>query len=154
MITLIETKDCKLIAPLNKVVQNLHATLHPELFKPLNEKEIETALKDFFKDPSCKCIVALKENESVGYILFFMKETKESAFQYATRTLYIDQLSVLTEHQNSGVGKLLLDEVEKIARQNAITRIVLDHWSSNTKAAKYFRRKGFNLNKERLYKLM
>lgn len=154
MISIIETKDHKTISELASEVQNLHANLHPEIFKPFNKEEMEKAVEVFLSDPNCRCYVAQKDSMNIGYILCFVKEVKENAFHYTIQTIYIDQIAVLEKYQRTGAGKMLMEQVEKFAKEKSINKIELDHWTSNLVAAKYFRKNGYRLSKERLVKLI
>ena len=154
MLTIAETKDFKALAALNEDVQNLHARLHPEMFKPFNRIEMEKALEIFLAEPNCYCYIAKQGNVAIGYAVFVIKEAKENAFHYTIKTLYIDQISVLPEYQRTGAGKLLMAKAEQLAQENTINKIELDHWSANTVAASYFRKKGYQLYKERLFKMV
>ncbi len=154
MISIVETKDYKLISELNSGVQNLHAKMHPEMFKTFDKVAMEEALKNFLSDSNCKCFMAKKGNVNIGYVLCYIKELKENAFHYNIKTIYIDQIAVVESYQKTGAGKLLMEQVEKLAKENAINKIELDHWSSNVIAAKYFRKHGYSLYKERLFKLV
>jgi ribosomal protein S18 acetylase RimI-like enzyme len=153
-IRIVETKDHHLISALVEEVQNLHAKLHPELYKPFEQTAIEPALEQHIADPDCFVYLATKEEEAIGYMICFIKEIKENAFHYDLRILYIDQLCVQKAHQKSGAGKLLMEQAEKMAKEHAINRIELDHRSSNMVAAAFFRKKGYEICKERLFKLI
>jgi len=154
MMTITETKDYKTIAGLNENVQNLHARLHPEMFKPFNRIEMEKALMNFLSDSSCYSYLVKHDDVAIGCAVFFIKEAKENAFHYTIRTLYIDQISVLPEHQKTGAGKLLMQKAEQLARENLIKIIELDHWTANNVAAFYFRKNGYRLYREKLYKIV
>jgi ribosomal protein S18 acetylase RimI-like enzyme len=154
MITVSQTKDHELIASLAEGVQNLHYQMHPDIFKPYDKAAVTKAVQQFLDDPACRAYVATKGAVPVGYAIFIVKEVKENAFHYNISTIYIDQVAVLKEYQNSGAGKLLLDEAEKLANTLSIKKLELDHWTANTIAARYFRKNGYTLYKERLSKLI
>jgi diamine N-acetyltransferase len=154
MIALALTQDAKLIAQLNEEVQNLHAALHPDFFKPHHTGEMEKALIAFLNAPKCFCYVAKEGEISLGYALFFIREIPENAFHYSRKILYIDQICVLHEHRKKGVGKLLLQQAEKLAAELFLDRIELDHWTSNSVAAEFFRANGYQLFREHLHKTM
>lgn len=154
MIKILETNDACLIGALNADVQNLHAALHPELFKPFAQEAMEVAFQSFMSDPNCRIYVACEEEKAVGYAIYVIREMPENAFQYAMRTLYLDQLSVKPEYRKSGIAEALLATGEQLARELGINRLELDHWSANTIAANYFRKQGYQLCKERLFKLV
>ena len=154
MITITETKDFKIIAELNADVQNLHATLHPEVFKPFNSVEMEKALENLLSDSNCYCYVVKLDKVAIGCAVFIIKEAKENAFHYNIKTLYIDQISVLPKYQRTGAGKILMQKAEQLAQENSLKKIELDHWTANTVAASYFRKNGYKLYRERLFKLI
>lgn len=154
MIRIVESKSHTVISTLVEDVQNLHAQLYPELFKPFNRAAIEEALEKYVTDPTCFVYLAEQKEIPIGYILCFIKEAPENAFRYSVRTLHIDQICVRKAYQKSGAGHLLMEQAEKLAREQAIRRIELDHWSMNTVAAAFFRKKGYQICKERLFKLI
>ncbi|MES2513749.1 MAG: GNAT family N-acetyltransferase [Bacteroidota bacterium] len=154
MITVVETRDYKLIAALNEEVQNLHASLHPEMFKPFVKSDMEKALENYLNEPNAYGYLVQKDGIAIGCAVFFIREAKENAFHYTIKTLYVDQISVLTKHQRTGAGKMLMDQAEKLAKEKSIQKIELDHWSANVVAASYFRKSGYKLYRERLFKVI
>lgn len=154
MITIAATKDYKLIAQLGEEIYNLHASLYPGIFKPYNKTALEKVLENFLNDPNCICYVANQNGTNIGYAILLIRESKENAFLHSTRTLFIDQISVLNKYQKSGAGKLLMEQAENFAKENSITKITLDYWTDNVVAAAYFRKKGYNFYRERLYKVV
>lgn len=154
MITISQTSDHQLVASLAEGVQNLHHALQPELFKPFDKDATIKAMEGFFADPACRAYVAYEKNVPVGYIIAYVREGRENAFHYAVRSVYVDQVAVLKEYQRSGVGARLLETVEELAKEHAIAKLELDHWTANVVAAAYFRKNGYALKKERLYKFL
>ena len=143
-----------LVASLNEEVQNLHHSMHPEIFKPFDKAAITEAVKVFIAADNCQAYIAWKGEEPVGYMILFVRETGDNAFHYNIRSVYIDQIGVPRRCQKLGIGKLLLERAELVARDNGIQRIELDHWSANIAAAAYFRKSGYVLCKERLCRIL
>jgi diamine N-acetyltransferase len=152
MITLQTTTDHRLIAQLNEEVQQLHVRLHPKVFKPYDKSSIETALEKMMTNPDCYAFVAKLGEIPVGYLVMMVKRIPESAFTFARESLYIDQIGVLSNYRKTGVGSILLEKAEQFAKELGISRIELDHWTTNTVAAAYFRSKGYTLYREQLSK--
>jgi ribosomal protein S18 acetylase RimI-like enzyme len=149
-----ETKDYKLISQLSEEIFNLHAGLYPEIFKPHNRAALEKNFERFFADPNCKCYVARQNGIEIGFAIFLIMEASEDDFLYGHKVLYIDQISVLSKYQKTGVGTLLMEQAEIIAKENSIKKITLEHWTANNTAAVYFRKKGFAPYRERLFKII
>lgn len=152
MITIAETKDHKLIARLSEEVCNLHAALHPKIFKVHDQAAMEKAFETFFADPNCRVFVAKHDDVEIGYAVFLIKEAEETDFLHKRKLLFIDQICVLEKYQRTGAGKLLMEQAEKLAKENSIERITLDHWTSNVEAASYFRKRGYSPYREMLFK--
>ncbi|MES2557985.1 MAG: GNAT family N-acetyltransferase [Bacteroidota bacterium] len=152
MITLQPTEDYRLIASLNEEVQELHASLHPQIFKHYDEARVEAALKKMIVSVNCYAFVALQDGTPIGYMVLLVKEYPESAFTFARETLYIDQIGVLNGYQKTGVGSLMMEHAERLAKGLDINRVELDHWTANTVAAAYFRNRGYTLYREQLFK--
>ncbi len=154
MISIVETKNPKLLASLAEDVQNLHARLYPETFKPFELNAMEEAMENLLQDPTCRSYVAKKDEVAIGYVLCFIREIKENAFHFNIKSIYIDQICVLKGYEKTGAGTLLMNQIESLAKELNIQKIELDHWSANTVAASFFRRRGYGLNKERLFKFL
>ncbi|ASS47686.1 MAG: hypothetical protein A3D31_17830 [Candidatus Fluviicola riflensis] len=152
MITLQPTEDYKLIAELNEEVQELHASLYPNVFKPYNNVTIEHALRKMISGLNCYAFLAFQDGTPIGYMILLVKEQPENAFTFARESLYIDQICVLNEYQRTGVGSLMMERAERLAKELDMNRVELDHWTANTVSAAYFRNRGYTLYREQLYK--
>lgn len=152
MITLQPTDDYRLIASLNEEVQELHARLFPQVFKPYDEAGIEHAMKKMINSLNCYAFVAFQDGTPIGYMLLLVKEQPENAFAFVRESLYIDQICVLSAYQNTGAGSLMMERTEQLAKELDIKRVELDHWTANTAAAAYFRNRGYSLYREQLFK--
>jgi ribosomal protein S18 acetylase RimI-like enzyme len=58
-------------------------------------------------------------------------------------SLNVHDLAVLPEHRGSGVGRLLLEEVERRARARGSSKLTLEVHASNEGAMRLYRRFGF-----------
>ena len=107
-ITIIELKDANIITMLNKTVQNLHYEKYPEYFKAYDYQAIRKAIEELLVQDNWYSYVAYDDNTPIGYILFYVKEYKENPFRYSYKGIHIDQLSVIKEYQNIGIGAVLM----------------------------------------------
>lgn len=150
MIRFEESNNAQLIAQMNRPVQELHARLYPEYFKPYDVEVITGAMQKLFDVKGAKAIIAYSDNTAAGYLLYFMREQAENAFQYGLKTLHIDQMSVDEPFLHQGIGTALLQHVLLLAQQAEVHRIDLNTWTTNESALHFFRKNGFHTFNERL----
>lgn len=149
---IIESKNFELISGLIEEVQNLHAGLFPDVYKPFQKDEIGKMMTQMFSEEQCRVFVAQEEGVAVGYIMVLINVVQENAFHYAYKLLHIDQIVVSKHYQKTGMGSLLIEKAEALATELGIDRIELDHLFVNDTAAKFFKGKGFNPYREKLFK--
>lgn len=151
---IIESKTFSLIASLVEEVQNLHAGLFPAVYKIFDENGIRETMEKMLADEQSRLFVAQLNGETIAYILTMVKEVPENAFHYAYRMVHIDQIVVSGKHQQTGVGSMLMDKAEELAKELSVNRLELDHLHINTVAANFFRRKGYESYRHKLFKLI
>lgn len=137
------TIDFRALARLNESIQTWHHTTYPEDFKPFNCVEIENAFEKMLQDKNVYGFIARHKNKPIGYLIAYLKTRADSAFQYEKIVLHIDQVVVIPEYQKSGVGQLLMNEANELAKLKQVKEIQLDFWSDNLQAEIFFLRNGF-----------
>lgn len=70
------------------------------------------------------------------------------------RFIYVDDLVVSSKDRRSGVGALLLDEIEALAQKNGFKFLILDTGLSNSLAQRFYFRSGFLAKGMHFVKLM
>ncbi len=136
--------DTLLLSSLCMDVQSLHAENHGDVFKlPANEDFAAPFFAEMLADPSVTIFIAEENKEAVGYVLCQLIDRPESPFTFAVRTLHIDQISVRPVAHGQGVGAMLIQQAELLAKQLNVQRIQLDSWDFNLNAHAFFERLGF-----------
>lgn len=111
--------------------------MHDELFGP---------------QASWNCIVAVHDNDIIGFCLFSFANTNR-AF-YLTPLLYIDDIYVKPEYQRLGVGKKLIRYLASIALQKDIARIEVDCMKDNIAGQTFYEKlDGFKKDFIDIYRL-
>lgn len=151
-ISITPTRDFRELAKLNEIVQTWHHHNYPDEFKPFDIAAIENALEKMLQNDDAFAFIAKLEDRSIGYLLGYIKTRPDSAFQYEKTVLYIDQVAVIEEFRNDGVGQRLLEEANQLARLKQIKEIQADFWSGNQLAEGFFRRNGFSCFNQRMKK--
>jgi ribosomal protein S18 acetylase RimI-like enzyme len=132
-----------LIAHLVEHVQNLHAQFLPTIYKPFEYNEIQKVMDVMLSNEMNRVFVAKLNDEIIGYILIVIKNIPESAFYFTHQIIHIDQLSVSEKYKRNGVGAILMDKAEKLAKELNINRMELDYLEFNLNAKSFFHNKGF-----------
>jgi len=138
------TRDYKLIARLNEPVHSLHHELYPEYFKPYSYNNCMPFFREHLAKDNWRCYLACLDGKPVGYVLFFVRVYEENPFRKRYVGINIDQICVLPERQQRGVGFRLMEAVESFARQQGATQIELTFWDKNTAADTFYKKLGFS----------
>lgn len=125
-------------------VHDLHLQNTNKVFKntdPLTKEEFKLALENensFF--------LVAEEIKIIGFINAFIS-VKEGRHTKKRKTMHIEQLGVKKTEHNRGIGSRLIEEIKHIAIDNNCDNIILDVWSFNDNAIKFYKKKGFKEKK-------
>jgi ribosomal protein S18 acetylase RimI-like enzyme len=146
-----DVEDSQLLAELNATVQRLHAENRPDIFKPpVLSDELVAWFETLLRESDSHIFIGELESEAVGYIVTKIIRRPDNPFTYAANVLYIDQISINTEHQGKGYGKRLLLAAYNLARSENINRIELGVLDFNIHAIEFYKRQGFRIYSERM----
>ena len=67
---------------------------------------------------------------------------------FPEKSLYIDTLSVCSEYQSMGIGKLLFRNIKFFLNEGSYENLSLYVWESNEKAIKFYEKFGFEIIKK------
>lgn len=83
-------------------------------------------------------LIGTNNEQTLGFVSYYIREDN---------ILYIPKLYVKPESQGKGIGRMLLEEVEKIALKNKIDFLELNVNRKNT-AMYFYKKQGFELNEK------
>ena len=147
--------DALELSSLCRDVQKLHAAYHPEIFKvPQSEAFAVSFFEEMLIDPAARIFIAEEAGSALGYIVCKLIERLETPFTYAARVLHVDQISVQPSIHGRGVGRELMQEVERLAKEWGAERLQLDSWDFNVAAHGFFEHLGFQKFDFRFWKPM
>lgn len=98
---------------------------------------------DLFKDHICDAIVATKENEIVGFALYYM-----SYSTWKGKCLYLEDFYVQEQHRNYGAGSLLFEKVIEIAKELDVKRMDWQVLEWNELALSFYKKQNAILDSE------
>ena len=123
-----------------------------ELIKGLaiyeNESEAvtNTAVKlhdDLFNNKYCEALVAEKDNAIIGFALYYT-----SYSTWKGPCIYLEDLYILPESRNVGVGTSLFDAVVAIARERKVARMDWQVLDWNESAIQFYKKKNATFDGE------
>ena len=104
--------------------------------------------ENFLTKPGAQAFVATIDGQSCGVISFYPDRDYFTDHPRA----YVDNLVVARESEGKGVGRALLDHVERWARDHGYREVVLDVFAGNQRAIAFFERQGYRPNHIRMAK--
>ena len=112
-----------------------HQNGRPDIFANLSNEELKNDLIQNLDRLST--IVILDGEQIVGYLSYKIKK-------HHTGKLDVDQLVILEKYRGKGLGKKLMDEAKRIAKENDCDRIELNCWLFNENALAMYEHIGYN----------
>lgn len=102
----------------------------------------------FLTKPGAQAFVATIDGQPCGFISFYPDRDYFTDHPRA----YVDNLAVARESEGQGVGRALLDHVERWARDHGIREVVLDVFAGNQRAIAFYERQGYRSDHIRMAK--
>jgi len=131
-----------------KDMASVHSLIRELAIYEKAEKEhtctVEQLTEDGFGDQKVfDCIVAEKDNQVVGFALFYT-----SYSTWKGKCLYLEDFLVTESMRGAGIGKLLFDEVLQISKNRKVGRFEWQVLDWNEPALNFYRKYNANLDGE------
>jgi ribosomal protein S18 acetylase RimI-like enzyme len=130
-------KDLKSIAEIFKI-----ESAKPPYNKKKTPKNALGGIKKDFKGNDI--YIAIVDNNIVGFIMVWM----DSGIKHQ---LWINELWVLKKYQGQGIGKKLMNEIEKIYKKKGIKIFKLVAHTEKGGARDFYKKVGYNTDKSMVY---
>ena len=150
--------DAEAIHALAADVQELHAAALPHLFKAgggVSVAEIAGRLAETNGAGNYWVATARGKDGGaaavIGHAYARIIEEPESLWKYAHRYVALDELGVVASARGTGVGAELWAAVRDWAAEVGAARVVVNVWSFNQAARRFYIREGFAPFHERLH---
>jgi ribosomal protein S18 acetylase RimI-like enzyme len=136
----------KIIKASKKDIKEIGKLMFEEFSKPpFNEKvkfdSVLKSLKFYFKIG--EIFIAKEKNQIMGVLVFKIEQYWEG------KVIIIEDLAVKEEFKGRGVGKNLIEKLEKYSKENNIKRILLST-HIRTPALSFYKKIGFKITKDRI----
>ncbi len=124
-----------------KELKKFEGQFDPDYY--VDNDSVDLLLKDLEQDIE-NIIVAEGEGNIVGFISFNEDVKNDHLIVKEIPVLYISDLVVRKDYRSHGIGKLLMQEVERIAKEKGIQYLKLTVFSKNSLADNFYKKYGFD----------
>jgi len=143
-----EPRDSAELLRLLKYIAGLHRKGRPDIFRPAGSKYDEAALAGILRDERKPIFVAADDAQHIlGYAFCIIRETSGDVMLQDRKTLYLDDLCVDERFRGQGIGKALLEAVQKYGAEIGAVSVELNVWDFNRSAAAFYKHFGFSVQK-------
>lgn len=141
-------EDKKELIELLMQAQELHCINRPDIFKKVTKKEVESEVIEVLESKKRKMIIAVNDKEmACGLVIFRIKEVENHINLKNAKILYVGKIVVDKKCQRQGVGTLLMQEINKVAKGLKCNRMELSCWSFNKKAIEFYESCGMKVQR-------
>ncbi len=115
------------------------AAVWREAFVPLTDEALITACKKMEGDSRYRIFVA----ETDGRVVGFVTTVEALAINLPDGYIQVNSLAVLPEFRHCGIGKMLMNRVEELARERGSSLVELASGFQRTEAHEFYERLGY-----------
>lgn len=135
-----ELGDFADVHKLMQQIHKLHVDARPDMYRNIDPMSVD----DFHRtvsDSSIVSFVAEKDGKVIGYCDGYLKMSNNRVMT-GKKVFFVDDICIDTNKQNSGIGKMLLEEMKSQARRLGAESIELMVWSFNENAIGFYKHMG------------
>ncbi|MDE7330581.1 MAG: GNAT family N-acetyltransferase [Clostridia bacterium] len=129
------------IRDINKLLyqlEDVHAELRPDIFKPNTKKYSDKELAELIEDYTRPAFAATEGEKILGYVFCKIKRQTDNPILKAVKTLYIENICVDESARKAGVGTALYEHVIDFAKAEKCYNVTLKVWSDNKSAVNFY----------------
>lgn len=121
-------------------LHNKHAGDYPTFYNELDAFNNQEEYNEFIKQKGRIIILAKQSEEIVGLLWAEVKEKPENKYTKTRKELWLEGVIVDDCYRNTGIGKLLMEELIDIGKKDNFDSIELMVWSKNTEAINLYKK--------------
>jgi ribosomal protein S18 acetylase RimI-like enzyme len=138
-----DAADLKCMAAAMVRIQDTHAREFPDVYRQFSLEEARSHLLTLLEEPAAYLRVLEVGDKVVAHTVTQIQSRPKTLFEHARRVGYLAQIEVEPDCRRRGYGRLLLEDLQRIALAERVDRIVLDVWSFNQSAQIFYQATGF-----------
>lgn len=136
MIDIVETGDGGRIAPLNAIVQDLHAAARPDLFRSgADPSEVAGYFASWLVRPGMTALIACAAGQDLGYLLFEVQDRPGDCLTKAEKRGILHHIAVIGTARRRGIGSALIAAMCGRLQAAGVRRWTTSYWTFNDASA-------------------
>lgn len=129
------------ITPMKEQIHAQHVAGRPDLFAPLEDL---SAFEAYVREDGLRLFLAERDGEPLGYALTRVVDRAANPYMRRRFFLRVEEICVDERFRRQGVGCALMQAVREEAKSMGCPRVVLDVWSFNEEAMRFYQSMGFH----------
>lgn len=138
----IQKEDIEKIIPLLEQVSTLHINMRSDIFKEKTEANMQKEILDIINNEEKISLVAEEKEKILGIIVLKIKKVIDHINLKNSKVLWIEELCVDENNRGKGIGKILINNAKKIAKDLKCERLELNCWEANKDAITFYEKQG------------
>jgi ribosomal protein S18 acetylase RimI-like enzyme len=124
-------------------IDDLHAALAPEYFRPTTRADVEW-LRLLDEDATAVFVGELPSHGgAIAVLVARIYDTPENPAMVPRRRLHVETLVVASKQRRHGIGRRMMAEAAEWGRSHGAAELVLTTWVGNSDAAAFYERLGY-----------
>jgi len=136
-------EELEYVNRIRKQVNEVHVKGRSDVFREDGWQVIEPFVYKRFDEECSGVIVAVNDEEIVGFAIVQYIVRPESPFKKEQRFFHIEEFGVAENHRRKGIATAIIEFARKDAKERGFTRIELDMWEFNAGALAFYESVGF-----------
>lgn len=146
-------EDWKKLNILFSELDFLHIDSLPEVFcKPDGPARPLQYFQKVFADPNSIIFIAETENEVIGLIHVYVRESQKIPLLVSRKFAVVEDLVVKSTFQGKGIGVKLMKAAESWIREKGADLVELNVWEFNKRAKNFYENLGYETISRKMWK--
>jgi ribosomal protein S18 acetylase RimI-like enzyme len=136
-------EELESVNEIRKQVNEVHVKGRPDIFREDGWQVIEPFVYTRFEEESSGVVVAVADDEVVGFAVVQYIVRPESPFKREQNFYHIEEFGVEESHRRKGIATALIDFAKEDAKKRGFVRVELNMWEFNEIALAFYESVGF-----------
>lgn len=131
-------EELEAVNKIRKQVNEVHVKGRPDIFREDGWQFIEPFVYTRFDEENSGVVVAVMEDEIVGFAVIQYILKPESPYNKERKYFHIEEFGVDENHRRKGAATAMIDFIKEDAKNRGFHRIELDMWEFNNSALAFY----------------